>query len=114
MSNSLPPQRKGRCPQYCRDKLVDLQNVIDDLEVVGVFRRPEDVNVNVEYVNPSFLIKKKNGYRLVTSFGEVAKHSKPSPSLMPDVDSTLRQIGQWRYLIKTDLAKAYYQIPLDH
>ena len=114
MSNSLPPQRKGRCPQYCRDKLVDLQNVIDDLEIVGVFRRPEDVNVNVEYVNPSFLIKKKNGYRLVTSFGEVAKHSKPSPSLMPDVDSTLRQIGQWKYIIKTDLTKSYFQIPLSH
>ena len=31
---------------------------------------------------------------------------------MPDVDSILRQIGQWKYLIKTDLAKAYFQIPL--
>ena len=31
---------------------------------------------------------------------------------MPDVESTLRQIGQWKYIIKTDLAKAYFQIPL--
>ena len=31
---------------------------------------------------------------------------------MPDVDSTLRQIGQWRYLITSDLTKAFHQIPL--
>ena len=31
---------------------------------------------------------------------------------MPDVDSTLRQIGQWKYIIVTDLSKAFYQIPL--
>ena len=31
---------------------------------------------------------------------------------MPDVDSTLRKIGQWRYLIQTDLSNAFYQIPL--
>ena len=114
MSDSLPPQRKGHIPQYNRDKLVDLQDKFDELENKGVFRCPEDIGVNVKYVNPSFLLKKESGYRLVTSFGEVAKHSKPTPSLMPDVDSTLRHIGQWKYIIKTDLAKAYYQIPLDH
>ena len=31
---------------------------------------------------------------------------------MPDVDSTLRQIGQWKYIVVTDLSKAFYQIPL--
>ena len=31
---------------------------------------------------------------------------------MPDVDSTLRQIAQWKYIIVTDLTKAFYQIPL--
>ena len=32
--------------------------------------------------------------------------------MMPDVDNTLRQIGQWRYIIATDLSNAFYQIPL--
>ena len=32
---------------------------------------------------------------------------------MPDVDSTLRKIGHWKYLIKTDLTSAFFQIPLD-
>lgn len=31
---------------------------------------------------------------------------------MPDVDSTLRIIAPWKYIIKTDLASAFYQIPL--
>ena len=43
-----PPQRKGRIPQYSRDKLTELQKKFDDLEEVGVFVRPEDVDVAVE------------------------------------------------------------------
>ncbi|CAC5380497.1 unnamed protein product [Mytilus coruscus] len=31
---------------------------------------------------------------------------------MPDVDSTLRTIAHWKYIIKSDLASAFYQIPL--
>ena len=33
---------------------------------------------------------------------------------MPDVDSTLRTIASWKYLIVTDLTSAFYQIPLSH
>ena len=108
-----PPQRKGRLPQYAQDKLRELQHKFDELEKQGVFARPEDMGVNVEYLNPSFLIKKPNGgFRLVTAFADVGRYSKPQPSLMPDVDSTLRKIAQWKYLIATDLTSAFYQIPL--
>ena len=108
-----PPQRKGRLPLYSHDKLVELQNKFDDLEGLGVFARPEDVGITVEYVNPSFLVKKPNGgSRLVTAFADVGRYSKPQPSVLPDVDSTLRKIGQWKYIIASDLASAFYQIPL--
>lgn len=108
-----PPQRKGRLPLYGRDKLTELQQKFDELEHLGVFHRPEDVGVSVEYLNPSFLIRKQSGgYRLVTAFADVGRYSKPQPSLMPDVDSTLRQVAQWRHLIATDLTNAFYQIPL--
>ena len=56
-----PPQRKGRLPQYARSKLVDLQNKFDELEKLGIFKRPEDLNVAVENLKPSFLVKKSNG-----------------------------------------------------
>lgn len=51
---------------------------------------------------------------MVTAFSEVAKYCKPQPSLMPDVKSTLRAIGQWKYLIITDLTSVFHQIPLSH
>ena len=108
-----PPQRKGRLPLYSRDSLVDLQSKFDALEEIGVFARPEDVGVSVEYLNPSFLVKKPSGgFRLVTAFAEVGRYAKPQPSLMPDVDSTLRKIGQWHHIVATDLTNAFYQIPL--
>ncbi|VDH94388.1 Hypothetical predicted protein [Mytilus galloprovincialis] len=34
------------------------QNKFDELECKGVFRKPEDVGISVEYINPSFLVKK--------------------------------------------------------
>ena len=67
-----PPQRKGRCPQYARDKLVELQDKFDELKAEGVFRRSEDVGMAVEYLNPSLLVRKSNGgSTLVTAFEEV-------------------------------------------
>ena len=33
---------------------------------------------------------------------------------MPDVDSTLRQIACWRYIIVSDLSQSFYQIPLSN
>ena len=86
MGHVEPPQRKDRLPQYARDRLVELQQKFDQLEDTGVFKRPEDVGVSVEYLNTSFLVKKANGgTRLVTAFSDVGRYSKPQPSLMPDV-----------------------------
>ena len=109
-----PPQRKGRLPQYSRNELVELQEHFDRLETLEVVKRPEEVGVVAEYLNPSFLVKKSSGgHRLVTAFGEVGNYTKPQPSLMPNVDSTLRQIARCKYLITSDLISAFYQIPLD-
>ena len=108
-----PPQRKGRVPQYSRNQLVELQAKFDELEQAKVFRRPEDLGITVECLNPSFLVKKPSGgHRLVTAFVDVARYSKPQPSLMPDVDTNLRTIAPWGYMIKTDLSRAFYQISL--
>ena len=69
-----PPQRKGRVPQYSRDKLSELQDHFDSLEKKGVFKRPEDLGIVAEYINPSFLVKKTPGdYRLVTAFADVGR-----------------------------------------
>jgi len=113
MGPVLPPQRKGRLPHYNNATLIELQDKFDELEAAGVFAKPEDANVTVEYLNLSFLVKKASGgTRLVTSFGEVGTYSKPQPSLMPNVDKVLRDIASWNYIIVSDLLKSFYQIPL--
>ena len=62
-------------------------------------------------LNASFLVRKlPGGHQLVTAFANVARYSKLQPSLMPDIDTTLRTIALWKYLIKTDLTRAFYQI----
>ncbi|KAK3085124.1 hypothetical protein FSP39_024755 [Pinctada imbricata] len=57
MGPVLPPQRKGRLPQYSRDMLLALQQKCDELEALGVLKKPEDVNITVEYLNPSIFGK---------------------------------------------------------
>ena len=108
-----PPWRKGRVPQYSCNQLSELQAKFDQLEQAKVFHRPEDIGITMEYLNPLFLVKKPpGGHRLVTTFADVARYSKPQASLMPDVNTTLRTIAPWCYMIKTDLTRAFYQIPL--
>ena len=115
MGPVLPPKRKGRVPQFSRNQLEELQRQFNELEQQGIFKRPDDLGITVEYLNPSFLVKKSNGgFRLVTSFSDVGRYAKPQPSLMPDVDSTLRRIAGWKYIAVTDLTKASYQIPPSH
>ena len=103
----LTEARHRGCPY------LELQQTFDELEQLGVFKHPEDVGVSVEYLNPSFLVKKPSGgFRLVTAFADVGRYSKPQPSLMPNVDSVLRHIAQWKHLLVADLTSAFYQIPL--
>ena len=42
-----PPQRRGHLPQYNRQRLSDLQSKFDELESLGVVRKPEDLDVAI-------------------------------------------------------------------
>ena len=110
----IPPTKKLHVPNYSQSNLQLLQARFDELEAQGVFARPEDVNVIVEYVSPSFLVRKSSGgYRLVTAFSTLDQYSRTLPTIMPSVNDTLRSISSWKYLITTDLRDSFYQITLD-
>ena len=112
MGPSQPPQRKGRMPLYNRKMQEEYQEVCDMLDG-SVLIKPEDAGITVEYLNPSFLVKKPSGKkRLVTAFSEVGQYAKPQPALMSDTNQVLRAVGNWKWLIKTDLTMAYWQLPL--
>ena len=113
MGPTPPPQRRGRLPLYPAKNMQLLQEHLDILEEQGVLAKPETLGINVEYVNPTFLVKKSDGrFRTVTAFADIGRFAKPTPSLMPDVESTIRTIAQWKYIICTDMSSAYFQIPL--
>ena len=85
---------------------MELQSKFDDLLTAGILSRPQEVGITVENTNPSFLVKKQppaTDKRLVTDFTSIATYCRPTPSLMPNVENTLRSIGSWRYLVKTDM-----------
>ena len=113
MGPDLPPQQRGRNPKYSRSNSELLQAKIDELLDKGVLARPEDVGVNVEYVSPSFLVKKSNGgHRLVTAFHDLSEHCRPTPAAMPTVGDVVGQVSQWNFLIGSDVTDAYYHIDL--
>ena len=112
---NLPPQRNGRVPFYGDGGLKELQDKFDDMHSRGILSRPQEIGVIIENVNPSFLVKKQPpsvDKRLVTDFKSIADYCRPSPSLMPDVETTLRRIASFKYLIKTDMTQAYHQIKM--
>ena len=71
-----PPQHKGCLPQYTRDKLVELQDQLDQLEEFGVFQHPEEIDIT-EYLNPSFLVKKTNGGSHLMMLAATVSLSRP-------------------------------------
>ena len=109
-----PPQHKGKVPFYGRNNLVALQEKFDELVRKGVLKRPQDIGVTVENLNTSFLVKKKDtdDMRFVTDFASIADYCRPTPTLMPDCDSTLREISSWKFIISTDFTTAYYALQL--
>ena len=82
------PQRKGRLPYYARNQLLELQHKFEKLEALklGVFERPEDANISVQYFNPSFLVK--NPIVVIVS-------SPPSPMLADKVSLSLLLCRMW-------------------
>ena len=113
MGDTQPPPRRARLPSYSKGNMDELQLKFDELVAKGVFARPQELGVKVEYISPSFLVKKPSGgSRLVTDFTSLAPYIKVMPSLLPDVNSTLLKIGSWKYIIKSDLTEAYFQVPL--
>ena len=114
MNKHLPPQRKCRVPNYSKGDKDKLQEKFDQLREEGVLSRAEEVKQPVEYVHPSFLVKKASGgHRLVTSFGEMADYARPQPTVNTNIEHALYQISQYDEIIVTDMTSSYYQLDLN-
>ena len=115
IGKNLPPQKKGRLPYYGKNNLDELQNKFDELKAAGILSRPQEIGITVENTNPSFLINKKppsTDKRLVTDFTSIADYCRQTPSLLPNVETTLKNIGSMKFLATTDMSHAYHQIEM--
>lgn len=108
-----PPPQKARLPSYDSVKMRLLQEKMDELECLGVLAKPEDVGVTVEHVSPSFLVHKPDGtHRLVTAFNAIGTYAKPLPSRSVCTDDVLRFLSAHEFIIKTDMTKQFFQLPM--
>jgi len=91
------------------------QELMDDLTHQGVLLIPQDHDIKVQAVCPSFLQRKqraknkakqdlnKNDVRLLVNFGPLNNKIKPVPIHVPKTEDLLIKLGRWRYIILFDL-----------
>ena len=108
-----PPPMKPKMPLYNQSNMRALQDKADHLEALGVLAKPEDEGVQVVHASPSFLVKKPDGtFRMVTAFNQLSQYVRYPPSVSITCDDALRKLASWKYIVKTDMKQAYYQIPM--
>ena len=108
-----PPHTKPQMPLYKQSNMRLLQDKADEIESMGVLVKPEEMGVKVRYASPSFLVKKPDSsYRMVTAFNQLSQYVRYPPSVSITCDDVLRRLASWKFIVKTDMKKAYYQIPM--
>ena len=114
LGNNKPIPKKAKVPSYNSEKNVILQEKFDELVEQGTLKRAEEVGVKVVHTSPSFLVKNPGdgSYRLVTSFTELNKYIHTLPTKMSTSKDVFSAISNWKYMIKTDLKSAYYQMKI--
>ena len=113
LSNNIPISKKAKVPTYDSQKNNLLQEKFDELVETKVLRRPEEVGVKVVHTSPSFLVRNPDGtHRLVTSFTELNKFIHTLPTKISTSKEVFTAVSKWKYLIKTDLKSAYYQMKI--
>ena len=110
------PVRNGKIytPQYNSEMASILAGKMDQLMDWGVLDYPENVGVQVEFVNPSMIIPKAEvgEYRLVTDFTSLDRFIKKYPAVSPTINEAKRMITKAAYRVDLDLSNYYYQIGL--
>ena len=120
-SSERPQASKVRVPNYDHDLRGLQQELMDQLTDQGVLLIPQDHNINVQSVCPSFIQRKqrakdksknlltKEDVRLLINFGPVNDKIKPLPIHVPKTDDILIMLGRWKHIIIFDLYNGYFQ-----
>ena len=94
---------------------------MDELTDQGVLLIPQEHDIRVQAVCPSFIQRKqrarnkpehlltKNDVRLLINFGPINEKIKPVPIHVPKPDDVLLTLGKWNHIIIFDLFNGYFQ-----
>ena len=119
-----PFASKVRVPNYHHELRGLQQELMDELTVQGVLLIPQQHNINIQSVCPSFLQKKqrakdksqhlltKDDVHLLINFGPVNDKIKPIPSHVAKTDDVIIALGRWKELIIFNLYNGYFQIKM--
>ena len=120
-SSERPPATKVRVPSYDHALKGLQQEVMDELTNQNVLLIPQQHDIKVQTVCPSFLQRKqraknkpkheltKNDVRLLINFGPLNSKIKPVPIHVKKTEDILIKLGRWKHLIIFDLFNGYFQ-----
>jgi len=123
--DTRPTADQVRMVSYSHDLKQLHQAVCDDLTNQQVLGIPQDHNVNVQFVCPSFLRRKpkakgkpnhlltKDDVRLVVNFSPINDHLKNIPSVKTTTNDVLISLGRWKCIIIFDLQQGFFQNHMD-
>ena len=121
-SAERPAAAKVHVPSYDHELKILQQEVMDHLTDQNVLLIPQEHQINVQSVCPSFLQRKQRAkskpknelvredVRLLINFGPVNEMIKPMPNHVPKIDDVLIKLGRWKYVICIDLYNGYFQL----
>ena len=93
------------------DKLEFVKEEIETLKKQGIV---EDAPSDCSWAAPIVVVKKADGgWRLCTDYRKLNASTEPDPFPLPRIDDLLDKIGKAKFLTKVDMAKGYYQVPMD-
>ena len=116
-----PLANKVNVPSYDHGLKVLQQELMDDLTDQGVLLIPQEHDINVQTICPSFIQRKqrarekpknqltKQDVRLLINFGPVNDKIKPVPIHVPTTEDILTSLGRWKHIIIFDLYNGYFQ-----
>ena len=116
-----PPASKVHTVNYDHKTKCLLQQVCDLLTEQGVLAVPQDYNIQIQHVSPSFLVRKQKAknknkdqltpkdVRLVVNFGKLNEYLINIPSPITKPKQVFTQLGKWNFIITMDLYSGFFQ-----
>ena len=121
LNNQLPPPNILKHPTYSNtDMKILLQAKIDFMESQNICMKAHLLGAPIQYASLPMLVPKSSlkqldgkpthlNYRFVMLFNKLNEYIALEPSQPDNIDETLYDVGQWKYIIVGDLSNSFHQ-----